>query len=253
MSDRPFVTVLKTLPLALSGVVLGMMLAAADYHVDWKAACFLLLAVSCLHILANVKNIQEYEPDSYKVLSWILLILAIACGLTTVYLSFGSLFLLESFILMIFGYFAVNSALRRTIGVNPLSSRRLTPVYSFVFLGPLSVLGTYYICAHTFSSWLILLPAASVGLFSMLATDAGRKPLFMLLLIVGGWTAAVVYSCLRMFDIWHFCFVLTLPLFIWYLITATKRNTPDQPLALLYVSIFAFTVLTGLGYLVFLF
>lgn len=229
------------------------MLAAADYNVDWKATLFLLLAVSLLHVLANVKNIQEYEPGSYKELSWILLVLAIACGLTALYISFDALFLLETFILMIFGYFTVNSALRRTIGSNPLSSRRLSPLYSFIFIGPLSVLGAYYICAHTFSSWLILLPASTVGLLSILSTAVGRKPLFRILLIAGGLALMIVYSCLRLFDIWHFSFMLTLPLFAWYLAAASKRNPQDLPLTLLSASIFVFAVLAGFGYLVFLF
>ena len=41
---------MKSLPLSLSGVALGIALAAADYHVDWRAALLLLITVTFLHM-----------------------------------------------------------------------------------------------------------------------------------------------------------------------------------------------------------
>lgn len=244
---------LKTLPLSLSGVTLGIMLAAADYHVDWKVALFLLLAVSLFHFLSNVKNAQEHSPESYKVFSKILLALAILCGLMTIYFTFGTIFILESFILMIFGYFAVSSGLRHNIGAEPDSTRRMSGLYAFAFLGLMSFGGAYYICSHTFGSWILLLPAACIGLFSTTTTDLGRKPMWRIALISAGWLAMTAYSCMRMFDFWHFLFVLTLPLFAYYLYVSAKSTEQDSDMRFISLTVLAFVLTAGFGFLVYLF
>ena len=53
----------RTLPFSLSGALLGIALAAADYRVDWKTALFLVLAVVFLHFYLNsiVDNISDKE------------------------------------------------------------------------------------------------------------------------------------------------------------------------------------------------
>ena len=47
---------LRTLPLSLSGVALGLMLAAADYHVRWSVVVFTVLTTLSLQLLSNVSN-----------------------------------------------------------------------------------------------------------------------------------------------------------------------------------------------------
>ena len=41
---------LKSLPLSLSGVILGIMLAVADYNVNWMAASALVLSAVLIHM-----------------------------------------------------------------------------------------------------------------------------------------------------------------------------------------------------------
>ena len=52
-----------------------------------------------------------------------------------------------------------------------------------------------------------------------------------------GWACMIAYACLRMYDPWHFLFVLSMPLFF------LKKPV---------WAAFAFAVLTGAGFLVFL-
>ena len=47
---------LRTLPLSLSGVVLGTMLAAADFHINPWGVVFLFLTTVSLQILSNLSN-----------------------------------------------------------------------------------------------------------------------------------------------------------------------------------------------------
>ena len=47
---------LRTIPLSLSGVLLGCMLAYADFHVRPVVAAFIVLTAVLLQILSNVSN-----------------------------------------------------------------------------------------------------------------------------------------------------------------------------------------------------
>lgn len=47
---------LRSLPLSLAGVALGIMLAAADYRISFKVALLVMLTTVCLQILSNISN-----------------------------------------------------------------------------------------------------------------------------------------------------------------------------------------------------
>ena len=47
---------LRTLPLSLSGIVMGVFLAAADYRIEPWTVVFLALTTVCLQILSNLSN-----------------------------------------------------------------------------------------------------------------------------------------------------------------------------------------------------
>lgn len=217
----------RTLPLSLSGALLGIALAAADYRVDWKCALFIVLAVVFLHFYS-----VSSKSESDKTLARISLVLTVACGLAALYFSFGSLLLMESLILMVFGYMIIR-AVRHTSFV----SRGKGILYVFALFGPVAVYGSYYLCSHSFGSWPLLFPALSMGFLSVAAKADGDRKVFRIIMTAAGWALMFVYACLRMFDPWHFLFVLSLPLFF------MKRIT---------WSVFAFAILTGVGFLAFL-
>lgn len=217
----------RTLPLSLSGALLGIALAAADYRVDWKTALFLVLAVVFLHFYSICS-----KSESDKTSSRILLALTIASGLAMLHFSFGTLLFMEPLILMVFGYMIIR-AVRHTSFV----SRGKGIVYVFVLFGLLAVYGSYYVCSHSFGSWPLLFPALSIGFMSVAAKTDDDKFAFRLAMNISGWACVTAYACLRLFDPWHFLYVLSLPVFFF------KR--PEW-------ATFSFAVLTGAGFLAFL-
>ncbi len=289
---------LRTIPLSIAGVSLGAMLAAADYHVDWKVIVFLLLTAACLQILSNVSNelgdfqhgtlsaqgreasqslvAGELTEFDMKMLIRVLVVLTCLSGMTMLFFSFGTLFCIESLLMMVLGYFAINAAMKYTMGKNPYGYRGLGDLYVFIFFGLVSVFGAYCLCSHVFATWLILLPAVSIGFFSIavlnvnnlrdmesdrltrttVALKLGEKgaKIYQTVLITLGWTAMLTYASLRMFDPWHYLFLLTLPLFIWHLIGVWRHSGPslDRYLPLLVLSTLALALLSGLGFLVYL-
>lgn len=289
---------LRTLPLSLAGVSLGLMLAAADYRVSWPVALFTVITTVCLQILSNVSNeLGDFlngtdTPDrqgplyslsegclqkgDFKAMIAVYVIICIASGLAMIWFSFGTFFAIEPLLLMVLGAAAIIAAMRYTLGRNPYGYRGMGDLYVFIFFGLVAVLGSYFIATHTMF-WRMLLPAASIGAFSVavlnvnnirdMSTDAGKRvtvPLkiggrwarvYQTLLVVAGWISMLAYSFLRMQDPWHYLFVLTLPLYAIHLSGVWKRTGKalDPMLPLLVISTFIFALLGGLGYLVYLF
>lgn len=218
---------MKTLPLSLSGALLGIALAAADYRVDWKTALFLALAVVFLHFYSVYS-----KSESEKIWTSACLALTISNGLAMLYFSFGTLLLMEPLILIVFGYMIIR-AVRHTSFV----SRGKGILYVFLLFGLLAVYGSYYVCSHSFGSWPLLFPALSMGFLSVAAKADDDRSAFRLVMNIAGWACMTVYACLRMYDPWHFLFVVSLPVFF------LKR--PEW-------AAFAFAVLSGVGFLAFL-
>lgn len=288
---------LRTLPLSLAGVSLGLMLAAADYRVNWAVIIFTLLTTACLQILSNVSNeLGDFlkgtdrtdrqgpayslsggylRKEDFKVMIIIYIILCAIFGLAMIWCSFGTFFSVESLLLMVLGVSAIIAAMRYTLGRNPYGYRGMGDLYVFMFFGLVSVLGSYFIASHEMF-WRMLLPASAIGAFSVavlnvnnirdMATDANTRvtvPLkigekwakvYQTVLVLAGWCCMAAYSLLRVQDVWHYLFVLTLPLFVVHLAGVWKRTGKalDPMLPLLVMSTFIFAVLGGLGYLVYL-
>lgn len=290
---------LRTLPLSLSGVSLGLLLAVSDYHVSWAVALSVAVTAVLLQILSNVSNelgdaqkgtdtplrngpvygitAGRLTVRDLKVMIWLSALLSAASGLLMIWLSYGTLLCLDAFVFMILGFAAISSAMKYTLGKSPYGYRGLGDIYVFIFFGIVSVLGSYLVAAHTIPTWYMLLPAASIGAFSVavlnvnnirdMETDRATRvtlpvrmgetwaKVYQTVLVLAGWAAMCGYAFSRMYSLWHYLFVLTLPLFIWHLAGVWRGHghSLDRMLPLLVVATFFFAVLGGLGFVVFLF
>lgn len=289
---------LRTLPLSLSGIILGSMLAIADYKVIPLAVALLAVTAVFLQILSNLSNelgdtlkgtdaAREGGPmyalnaglltiSDMKKLIAVFVVLSLLSTFFMVYVAFGTPWCMEGICFLLLGVAAVISAMRYTLGPSPYGYRALGDIYVFIFFGLTTVLGSYFILAREIPSWLLLLPAAAVGFFSVgvlninnirdAKSDAlTRKTVAILLgdkwsriyqtaLIVAGWLCALAFCSLRFFDLWHYLFLLTLPMFIIHLRGAwrLKDKDLDPMLPILVMGTFIFSILMGLGFIMFL-
>ncbi|MBQ9172528.1 MAG: 1,4-dihydroxy-2-naphthoate octaprenyltransferase [Bacteroidales bacterium] len=289
---------LRTLPLSLSGVCLGMLLAASDYHVSLTVAIFTILTTVSLQVLSNLSNeLGDYyhgtdtadrlgpnyglmegglKVSDMKLLIGGAILCCIVFGLLMIRASFGTLLSLESVCLMMLGAAAISGAMKYTLGRNPYGYQGLGDIFVFIFFGLVSVLGSYFVAAHTIPSWIFLLPATSIGLFSVgvlnvnnirdMKTDAEnrvtvairlgekRARIYQTVLIVMGWVCMIAFCLLRFFDPWHYLFILTLPMYIKHVSGVWKLNGKDldRMLPLLVISTFLFALLAGFGFVKFL-
>ena len=181
---------LRTLPLSLAGVLLGILLAAADYHVDLWTAVLIGLTTVSLQILSNLSNelgdvlhgtdTEERVGPQYGLnsgalavadMKWLIGLAVGACilfGTLMTWRAFGALWDLTPVLVLMLGAAAIAGAMKYTLGRNPYGYRAKGDIYVFLFFGLVSVLGAYFVCTQGLGlHWKLLLPAAGVGFFSV--------------------------------------------------------------------------------------
>ncbi len=181
---------LRTLPLSMAGVLLGILLAVADYRVDLWAAVLIVLTTICLQILSNLSNelgdvlrgtdTAEREGPGYglntgemtvgqmKVLIGVFVGLCMVFGALMTWRAFGTLWGLTPILVLMLGAAAIAGAMKYTLGHNPYGYRAKGDIYVFLFFGLVAVLGAYFVCTQGVGlTWKLLLPAAGIGCFSV--------------------------------------------------------------------------------------
>ena len=181
---------LRTLPLSMAGVLLGIMLAAANYRFSVLTAVFIVLTTVCLQILSNLSNELgdvlrgtdtarrqgpqyglnggEMTVGEMKVLIGVFVGLCVVFGCIMTWSAFGTLFGLTPIMVLMLGAAAIMGAMKYTLGRNPYGYRAKGDIYVFLFFGLVSVMGAYFVCtAGTGLTWKLLLPAAGIGCFSV--------------------------------------------------------------------------------------
>lgn len=181
---------LRTLPLSVGGVLLGILLAVADWKVDIWTAVLIVLTTVCLQILSNLSNelgdvlrgtdtadrqgpgyglnSGELTVKDMKTLIGIFIGLCIVFGTAMTWRAFGTLLDLTPILVLMLGAAAIAGAMRYTLGPNPYGYRAKGDIYVFLFFGLVAVLGAYFVCTRGAGlHWKLLLPASAIGCFSV--------------------------------------------------------------------------------------
>ena len=179
---------LRTLPLSLAGVTLGVLLAAGEHPLKALTVILLMLTTVSLQILSNLSNelgdtlhgtdrtdrqgihysIQDGEMTVPEMKRLIAVMAALCCvlGLGMVWSAFGSPLQPPALAFLALGAAAVWAAMHYTLGKNPYGYRGLGDIFVFIFFGLATVCGGYFLTCLDWS-WRILLPAAAIGCFSV--------------------------------------------------------------------------------------
>ena len=180
---------LRTLPLSLSGIVLGTLLASDTYSIKALSVVFLILTTVLLQILSNLSNelgdamhgenaktrkgknysIMEGEMtiDQMRALIAVIILACCASGLVMIWSCFGNLMRPVSLLFVSLGACAIAAAMRYTLGKRPYGYRGLGDIFVFVFFGFVTVCGAYYLLTESIPGAEILLPASSIGCLSV--------------------------------------------------------------------------------------
>lgn len=177
----------RTLVLAVAGVVLGVLLAAARGPVQWRTAALTLLTAVLLQVLSNLANdygdsvhgaddhnrvgptraVQSGRVGRRQMLAAVLLsaALAVVSGLALVWSAVATIGVPAAVVILALGAAAVWAAWAYTGSAKPYGYVGLGDAMVFLFFGLVAVLGTSYLQTGGFAA-LDALPAAAFGLLA---------------------------------------------------------------------------------------
>ncbi|MFM1754341.1 MAG: hypothetical protein RLZZ236_1280 [Bacteroidota bacterium] len=188
---------LRTLPLSVSGIIVGSMYALANPTDDvltptevfnWKLFAFAILTTLGLQILSNFANdygdgmkgtdnedrvgpkrtIQSgvITPLAMKRAIILTSVLTLLSAIYLIYLAFGAHNLGYSLFYLILGIAAIASAIRYTVGNSAYGYRGFGDLFVFVFFGLVSTLGVNFLYSKQLDA-VLFLPATAIGFLSV--------------------------------------------------------------------------------------
>ncbi|MEN8815566.1 MAG: 1,4-dihydroxy-2-naphthoate octaprenyltransferase [Nonlabens sp.] len=93
-------------------------------------------------------------------------VLTLICAILLIYVSLGIDKLLVSLFFLVLGIGAIWAAIKYTVGDNAYGYRGLGDVFVFIFFGPVSVIGIYYLITKVVD-WEMIFPSITIGLLSV--------------------------------------------------------------------------------------
>ncbi|MBS5625122.1 MAG: 1,4-dihydroxy-2-naphthoate octaprenyltransferase [Porphyromonadaceae bacterium] len=178
---------LRTLPLSLSGVLLGSLLAASDGYFKTTTFVWAMLTTVVLQILSNLANevgdltkgtdnehrlgpIRSAQSGALSMREMIQAmivfgVIAIITGSLLIYEAFRDLLNWKSISLFIAGGASIVAAVKYTVGKSAYGYRGLGDLFVFIFFGLVSVMGSYFAMSGVLP-WICVLPAAVIGFLS---------------------------------------------------------------------------------------
>ena len=242
MDIRKYISSVRvdSLLLSVSGLLLGSMMAAADYHINWWVVVLMALSVTALQVCT-------------------VMLPGILLAIGAVWLTYGTVFKMEALLTLLMAYFVYKMVYNHSPEKGLFRNGIVVTLSCLLIYGLIPVYGAYFVCTHSFARSILLLPSLSVGALCLAAVNSdyledGRTRFFHILWIMVGFASMTVYACMRIFDIWHFLFLLMLPVFAYRIISLSKRKeTAGSDKLRLAVSIVLFALMSGAGFLVYLF
>jgi len=179
---------LRTLPLSVSGIIVGAGLAISENKFNTLIFVLALLTTTGFQVISNFANdygdgvkgtdnknrvgperaIQSGEITPKQMLSAIIYtsIVTFIIALVLIYVSFGKDDFLNLGIFFVLGILSIAAAIKYTVGKKAYGYSGFGDFFVFIFFGLLSVLGSYYLFTKELNI-INLLPAFTVGFLSV--------------------------------------------------------------------------------------
>ena len=279
----------------MASIGMGTFLAAANGAFDWSVFLLCALTTVFLQVLSNLANdygdsihgadskdrvgpsraVQSGMISKTEMKKAILLfgILSLFTGLLLIYTAFG--LSLNFWIFLGFGLLAIVAAITYTAGYKPYGYAGLGDLSVLIFFGFMAVLGSAFLYEKVVY-WEYLLPAMSVGLFSVgvlnvnnirdIESDAaaGKKSIpvrigrenavrYHWILLTLGVLSSVSYVFLTQVNFYELIFILIFPFFVTNALAVKRNINPselDPYLKQMALSTLAFVLLFGIGQLI---
>lgn len=266
----------RTLFLAFATALCGSGIAYSTGKFSILVCILTLLTATILQLLSNMANdLGDYQhgtdttgervgpqravqsgaisPRQMKKAIAITIACAVITGLLLIYVAAQFMHLTTIALFLFLGFASIIAAIKYTAGKNPYGYKALGDIFSFVFFGLVSVVGTYFLHTHEldFQPWL---PAVGMGLFTvavlnvnnMRDMDNDRKSgkmtiaiklgfknakLYHALLTIGGIVCFLLYNIFYTYYWYQYLYFIVFGLFLKILsdIIKTKENRLLDP------------------------
>lgn len=178
---------LRTLPLALSSILMGGFLAASVKSFQWDIFVLCISTTIFLQVLSNLANdygdsihgadsvdrkgpsraVQsgKISANQMKAGIFVFVLLSLISGISLLFVAFG----LNWNAILLFlglGILSILAAIAYTVGKRPYGYAGLGDISVFIFFGLIGVLGSLYLFIHELQ-WDYVLPAISCGVFAV--------------------------------------------------------------------------------------
>ncbi len=179
---------LRTLPLSLSGIILGSFLAFSNGYFNPFILLFAILTTVGFQVISNFANdygdgvkgtdnherigptraLQSGDISAKQMLLAIKIsgVLTLIIALLLIFISFGKENIFYSILFFLLGVGSIAAAVKYTMGKNAYGYSGFGDIFVFIFFGILSVCGTYFLYTHQLD-YTIFFPAFSIGLLSV--------------------------------------------------------------------------------------
>lgn len=240
---------LRTLPLSVSGIILGSFMAAT---VDWFVFSWAILTTLCLQILSNLSNelgdalkgtdAEQQGRAAYgmqagtitieemKKMIVVFIFLSVVFGGALILTAFDTFLCLPAAVFFVLGALAIAGAMTYTLGKHNYGYKGLGDLGVFLFFGLLSTMGSYYLQTKMLTTEVVLAAVAiampNVGVLNLnnirdIDNDLkhGKRTLAARLGKTGGkiYHALLLAVCFGLFMYLQRWWVLcALPVIIWH-------------------------------------
>lgn len=178
---------LRTLPLSISGIILGSLIAGSEGHFNWTIFILAFLTTLFLQVLSNYANdygdgikgtdelrvgekraVASGEISAKQMKNAVILfsVLSAITAISLVWISFGAENLKWVGLFVFLTAACVWAAIRYTVGKNAYGYAGLGDIFVFLFFGIVSVWGSYTLYQHQEIHWEIFVISAAIGLLS---------------------------------------------------------------------------------------
>jgi len=179
---------LRTLPLSVSGIIIGSCFAYFNGAFDVWVLFFAILVTISLQVLSNLANdygdsklgtdnetrvgpmraVQSGEISPEEMLEGIKVNVLVVIILTVclVLSAFGQKYFLYTLLFFLLSLVSIYAAIKYTVGSSPYGYRGLGDVFVFLFFGILSGVGSYFLFTKSLDH-IIFLPSVALGLLSV--------------------------------------------------------------------------------------
>lgn len=250
---------LRTLPLSVSGIIVGSGIAASENNFNLLVFLLAVLTTIGFQVVSNfandygdgIKGTDDDRVGEQRLIAAGLItpkqmkkaiistaVVTLLLALILIYIAFGSKNFIKSLVFFFLGIASVVAAIKYTVGKSAYGYSGLGDVFVFLFFGLLSVLGSYYLYTHSIFNWNILLPAAAFGMLSTAVLNLNNMR-DQIQDKKAGKNTLVVKLGSQKSKIYHFCLILgALALLVFYRNTHVTSSYKDWLFLIAFIPLF---------------